>query len=252
MFNSIRFLILLVAFILSYQLFSQEAVIDTSKNILLLRERSYGALLHTQGWGIKYSRGYNKTAFKKRMLVFEFVEMKSQKQIKSINPYFTNSKSFVYGKLNSLFVLRGTYGMHKQLNRKPYWGGVELRFVYMGGISVGLAKPVYLYILNLTSSSFDYTITEEKFDPDKHAADEIFGRAPFFKGINEISIYPGFHAKIGLDFDYGSYSTKVKSLEIGAIVDIFPRPVPIMAFVEPNYFFLTLYLNINFGKRFNK
>jgi len=56
---------------------------------------------------------------------------------------------------------------------------------------------------------------------------------------------------VGLDFEYGVYRTKVKSLEIGAIVEVFPIPVPIMAFNDPNYFFFTFYFSFNFGKRFN-
>lgn len=251
-----RTILLLFILFLGFQARSQnEIVIDTSKNILLLKEYSFGLLLHTQGWGLKYNRGYNKTAFKKRMLTIEFVEMQSPKQIRTINPYFTNSKSYIYGKLNSVYMLRGTYGMHKLLNRKPYWGGVELRFLYMGGLSLGIAKPIYLYILvppQNPNQFYEYTIVEEKYDPDEHFVDNIFGRASFTKGFDEISVYPGIHAKIGLDFDFGVYRSKVKSLEIGAIIDVYPYPIPIMAFNDPHYYFLTFYLNFNFGKRYNK
>jgi len=224
------------------------ASIDSTKNILLLKEVSAGVILHSQGWGLKFSKGYNKTAFKKRVLSFELVEIKSLKQIRTINPYFPNSRSYFYGKLNSVFLLRASYGIHRLLNRKPYWGGVEVRFVYMGGFSLGIAKPVYLYIFD--ANSIQRTI--EKYNPSKHFYDNIYGRGPFTKGFDKINVYPGLHAKIGLDFDYGSYSTKVKSLEIGAEIDIFPNPIPIMAFNDPNYFFLTFYLNFNFGKRYNK
>jgi hypothetical protein len=121
----------------------------------------------------------------------------------------------------------------------------------MGGVSLGFAKPVYLYILKPSPQFYEYTIVEEKYDPNQHYVDNIYGRAPFVKGFDEIGFYPGIHTKIGLDFDYGVYRTKVKSLEVGAIVDIFPRPVPIMAFNDPDYYFLTFYLSFNFGKRYN-
>lgn len=229
-----------------------QAVDDTSKNVILLKERSFGIVFHTQGWGIKYSKGFNKTAFKRRMLVIEMAEMQDPKQIRIINPYFTNAKSYYYGKMNAVYIFRGSYGNYKQLNRKPYWGGVELRLLYMGGLSVGLAKPIYLYILNITApGDFVYTTTLEKYDPEKHSVDDIFGRASFTNGFNEIGFYPGIHAKIGLNFDYASYRNKLKSLEVGATLDIFPRAIPIMAYNDPNYFFFTFYLNFNFGKRFN-
>jgi len=253
MLNSIRSIIITgVVLIWGSIVYSQSnPVIDTSKNILLLKEMSFGVIFHSQGWGIKFSKGYNKTAFKKRMLVIEMVEMQSPKQIRTINPYFTNSKSYIYGKLNAVFLFRGSYGMHKLLNRKPYWGGVELRFFYMGGFSASITKPVYLYILNASPIIYEYTITEEKYDPEEHFIDNIFGRAPFTKGFNQLGFYPGLNAKIGLDFDYGVYRSKVKSLEVGAIFDFFPIAVPIMAFNDPEYFFLTFYLNFNFGKRYN-
>jgi hypothetical protein len=229
----------------------QVASIDSTKNILLLKETSGGIILHSQGWGLKFSKGYNKTAFKKRILSFDIVEIKSLKQVRTINPYFPNSRSYFYGKLNSFFVIRASYGIHRLLNRKPYWGGVEVRFLYMGGFSLGFAKPVYLYFLNTNSFDLISSRSIELYDPSDHFYDNIYGRGPFTKGFGDIMVYPGLHAKIGLDFDYGAYSTKVKSLEIGAQIDIFPNPVPIMAFNDPNYFFLTFYLNFNFGKRYN-
>lgn len=245
------FLLLTFILIANVSLSQPSPLDDTSKNIILLKERSYGATLHSQGWGARYAIGYNKTAFKRRMYVFELVEMSSLRQIRTINPYFTNSKSYIYGKLNSVFMLRGSYGMHKQLNRKPYWGGVELRFFYMGGASLGFAKPVYLYILKASPVIYEYTISEERYDPEKHFTDNIFGRASFTRGFNQIGFYPGLHARVGLDFDYATYRTKLKSLEVGAILEVFPRAIPIMAFNDPNYYFLTLYLSFNFGKRFN-
>ncbi len=250
--NFTRTLFFVLAFFISFLLFSQdEIVIDTSKNILLLKETSAGIMLHTQGWGLRFSKGYNKSEFKKRMIVIEFTEMQSPKQIRTINPYFTNSKSYVYGKLNAVYILRGTYGIHRMLNRKPYWGGVELRFLYVGGVSLGFAKPIYLYILEPLPQFYEYTIVEERYNPNEHYVDNIYGRASWVKGFDKIGFYPGFHAKIGLNFDYGVYRTKVKSLEVGAIVDVFPRPVPIMAFNDPDYYFLTFYLSFNFGKRYN-
>jgi hypothetical protein len=230
----------------------EEMVTDTSKNILLLKETSAGITLHSQGWGLKFNKAYHKTAFRKRVITAEFLEMQSQKQVRTINPYFTNSKSYVYGKLNSVFMFRTGYGIHKLLNRKPYWGGIELRFFYMGGLDLAITKPVYLYILKpISPSGYEYSITEERYNPDEHFVDNIFGRASFTKGFNELSFYPGVHAKIGLDFDFGTYNSKVKSLEVGVILDGFIRPIPIMAFNDPNYYFLTFYFSFNFGKRFN-
>ncbi len=230
----------------SLVLAQSEIVIDTSKNIILLKETSAGIMIHTQGWGLRFRKGYNKSEFKKRMIVAEFLEMQSPRQIRIINPYYTNAKSYVYGKLNTVYILRATYGMERLLNRKPYWGGVELRLAYMGGVSLGFAKPIYLYIIQ-----DEFNVVVEKYDPDRHYTENIYGRASFTKGFDELGFHPGFHAKLGLEFDYGVYRTKVKSLEAGAVIDLFPRPISIMAFNDPDYYFLTFYIAFNFGKRYN-
>lgn len=231
----------------------QESMVeDTSKNILLLHERAFGGMVHTQGWGIRYGQGYHVTAFKRRAWLVEMTEMQSLRQTRTINPYFTNSKSYIYGKLNALYNFRFNYGYYKQLNRKPYWGGVEVRWFYSGGLSLILAKPIYLFILEPTAGLNEYTIVEEKYDPDKHFWDNIYGRAPFTRGLNEIKPYPGIHIKTGLEFEYASYRNKTKTLEAGGALDLFPIPVPLMAKNDPHYYFATLYVAFTFGSRYNK
>jgi hypothetical protein len=186
---------------------------------------------------------------------FDLAEMKSPKEVRVINPYFSNAKSYIYGKLNSVFLVRGGYGLQRLLNNKPYWGGIELRYFFSGGASMALAKPVYLNIINLVSISpnyFEYELSTEKYDPDKHFGDNIYGRAAFLKGINEMSFYPGLYGKAGLNFDFGSYASTIKALEVGATIDIFPIPVPMMAYNDPESYFMTIYVSLSFGKRYNK
>ncbi|MCD4747087.1 MAG: hypothetical protein K8R58_12390 [Bacteroidales bacterium] len=226
-----------------------ELKIDTTKNIILQKEISGGVIFHNRGWGIRFNKGKNLSAFKRRMFEVEMAEMKSLKQIRSINPWYTNSKSYVYGKLNTIFILRSGFGLQKLLNRKPYWGGVELRYFFNGGASLAITKPIYLYIV--TEEEHESSITEEKYDSNKHFSDNIYGRAPFTKGFNEIKIYPGIYAKLGFDFEFGVYNTKIKSLEVGAIIDFFPQAVPIMAFNENENYFLTFFICFSFGKRYN-
>jgi hypothetical protein len=219
--------------------------------VLLRKEKSYYLNLHSNGWGIGYRTGKHLTGYLKRMYEIEFVSMKHSKEIKSLNPYFENAKSFVYGKLNSYFILRPGIGLQKVINEKPYWGGIQLRyFGYLGG-SIGFLKPNYLYILSLAPSGDYYERTIEKYDPNKHYIENIFGRAPFYKGLDEIKIHPGIYLKGGLNFEYGTNPEKLKSLELGFCLDAYLKSVPIMAFDQNKNFLLNLYLSIHFGKRYN-
>jgi hypothetical protein len=224
-----------------------------SIKVLLRKEYSFSINVHTQGLGIGYRFGHHITGYKKLMYEGEFVEMKHPKEYKSINLINENSKTFFYGKMNNLYILRLGAGMQKVINSKPYWGGVEIRTFYYGGLSLGLTKPVYLYIWNPKSGSLEGTISTERYDPDnpKHNIDYIYGRAPFTDGLGEIGFHPGIYGKFGFNFEFGQEDTKIRCLEAGINIDAYPKSIPIMAYNNNTYGFLTVYLSYSFGKRKN-
>jgi hypothetical protein len=137
------------------------------------------------------------------------------------------------------------------LNRKPYFGGVELRLFYSGGLSVAFTKPDYLNIIKLDESTYRYITVTERYDPENHFPDNIYGRASFTKGFNQLKPYPGIYLKTGLNVEYGTVNQKPKTVEAGIALDIFAKPVPIMAFRDPSQFFFTLYLSAGIGKRYD-
>lgn len=232
------------------QLFGEEP--DTASDNLLFRKEFGGsAIIHSNGWGLEFRVGRNKSITNKLMFEANLLEMKDSKEIKSINPFFTNTRSYYYGKLNALYMLRGGIGMQKMLNRKPYFGGVELRIFYSGGISAAFTKPVYLHIIKLDEGTYRYITVVEKYNPDDHFPDNIYGRASFTKGFNELTLYPGLYAKAGLSVDFGTLNQRPKMLEAGIVLDAFPKGVPIMAFKDPDQFFLTLYISFGIGKRYD-
>lgn len=223
------------------------------ENILLEKQWSLGVLVNTNGWGFKFLKGKNITALKQFLWEIEFTTYKEAKEFRTTNVYNSNAKSYIYGKLNYLYFLRSGLGFQHILNRKPYWGGVQLSYHYYGGISLAIAKPVYLYISHSSGSSgTPGDVTEERYDPSVHTSPEnIYGRGSFFRGIFNSTIYPGIYAKSGLDFEFGARSRNVQMMEVGATLDYSPIPIPIMAFNPKRNLFLTLYLSISFGKRFN-
>lgn len=237
-----------------YYAFSQyQARPDTApENVLLEKQWSIGAVLHTNGWGLKLRKGHNVAALRQFMWEVEFSTYKASKEVRSINPYFSDSRSYFYGKLNYLWFLRGGVGQQQILNRKPYWGGVQLSWLYYGGFSLGITKPVYLYIIHFNTGFTDYEVKEEKYNPEIHFVDNIYGRGSFLAGITNLGLHPGVYIKTGLDFEFGVKSRQISALEVGGILDYSPIPVAIMAYNPKQSFFLTLYVSVMFGKRFNK
>jgi hypothetical protein len=241
---------------------------DTIGDNILFRREMYGsASFHSAGWGLGFRIGQNRTYYNKKMFDFDLAEMKSPKEYKRSNANFSNSRRYIFGKMNNIYLLRAGYGAQKLINRKPYWGGIEVRFFYFGGLTLSLAKPVYLYIANYKTvgDQLLYEITTEKYDPEKHypwrtivyvndttTRDiDIYGKAPIYKGFDEIKPYPGAYVKTGFNFEYGSYNQSIKAVEVGAILDAFPKGLPIMTHIDPYHFFVNVYVSFTFGKRYN-
>ena len=235
-----------------------------SMGFRMRKEKSGNIMLHTLGYGVGYRFGINKTYYKNRMFEFDLFEMRAPNQVRRYNENFPNPRSYVYGKLNNLYIIRAGIGQQILMNTKPYWGGVEVRAFYYGGLDIGLAKPNYLYIAyySVVNNMLVVDKTDlEKYDPEKHfpyigsnptpPLNDIYGRGPIISGFSNIKIYPGLYAKGGFNFEFSAQNDRIKAVEIGAAVDIFPKPVPVMAFKQSNYFFITGYLSFHFGKRYN-
>lgn len=222
---------------------------EEEKHPLMKEEVSFGFNIHTSGWGFDFRRGKNLTVSKKRMFEAEIVNMKHPKEVRSVNPYFDNAKSFFYGKMNSLMVLRAAMGQQQVLFSKAERSGVEVRLNYTAGLSLGFAKPVYLNILYPTAFEGEYEVVIEKYDPNRHYVDNIYGRAPFTEGIAETRVYPGGYAKLGLTFEYGALADDIKAIEAGITVDAYGKKVPIMAIAENNQVFFNFYINILYGRK---
>lgn len=245
--------LLLICVVGSLQLKAQQATnADEDKSILYRNELSYGFTLHSAGIGLNVRRYYNKTVNLKRFYEIEFATLKHPKEYRSINVQYENSKSFIYGKVNSFFTFRTVYGRQHVISSKPQRNNVEVRLHYSGGISWGIAKPVYLTFYDQNNSTpGNKTYYTDRYDPMKteHSLDNIYGRASFLLGFDKIKPYPGLCAKTGVMFEYGSLDDDIKSLEVGVSVDAFPKQIPIMAYIENKSYFFNFYVNISFGKK---
>jgi len=110
---------------------------------------------------------------------------------------------------------------------------------------------VYLYIIHFNSMFTDYEVREEKYNPEYHFIDNIYGRGSFLAGLTQIGLHPGVYVKTGLDFEFGTKNRQINALEVGGTFDYSPIPVAVMAYNPKQNFFLTLYISVMFGKRYN-
>lgn len=230
---------------------------DPAKGIIYNREFAVNFRMHTHGLAFGVNVGKLQTYYRTRYWHVEVGELKHEKEFKQRwdSPSSLNgrvSKAFKYGKQNNLFVLRGGIGAKRYFSEKAKHKGVAVGISYEAGGTLGLLKPYYLELQagdgNLTYSARYSDNTATRFlDITK-----IHGASNWTKGLSELSLLPGAHARFSVHFDWGAFDEYVKSFEGGIMVDAFARKAPIMVEldnVENNFLFLNLFLNLQFGKR---
>lgn len=226
---------------LSTSLLCYSQVEDTIDNMATYHHELAGqAFIHTGGYGVNMRRGYHITAFKKRIYEMDFAKMHHPKSYRISSSQVSDSKSYVYGELNSVFVLRGGYGKQKLLAGKTKRSNVEIRLVYTAGISLSILKPAYFEI---DTSGGVY----EKFSLLHR--DKVKGGAPYAMGFNEISLLPGAYGKLAFSFEYGGALDKVRAIETGFCFDLYYKDVPILAETKNYPFFATVYVGLVYGKK---
>jgi hypothetical protein len=222
---------------------------DGGPQILQTQERSGYMMAHTRGMGFGYQQGKILSIHSTLFWQAEFATMRHPKEYRRTNESFPNTKTYSYGKLNRVYMLRGGLGVHRTLAEKPYWGGVTVKYTLFGGLNLAVAEPIYLYILyyNLSDSKFYRSL--ERYDPDNHFSDNIYGRGPVGKGLKEAKLYPGISLKGSFFFEYGSDRDYLRGLEVGAALDAFPKKIPIMALIDNPHAYLTFYLALHAGNK---
>lgn len=238
---------------------------DDNKGIVYNREFTMDLKIHTNGFSIGANIATLKTYYLTQFFNIELGEIKHPKEVRQsfdLQPSAAGriSRSFIYGKQNSFWVLRGGVGEKRYFSEKAKHKGLAIGVSYEAGPSLGLLKPYYLQVISFPEvGSNAFSINSEKFSEEN--ADnflditKIYGSAGFSEGLGEISIQPGGHAKGAIHFDWGAFDEFVKAIEAGIMVDFYFRKIPIMVEsplvenTENQPIFINLFLNFQFGKR---
>lgn len=233
------------------------------KGVVYNKEFAFNVRPHTNGFalGVQFGniRSYNRTSYWGIELgeikhVRETRQNKSN-QIAALEGAF---RGFVYGKQNSFYPLRVTFGQKQYISEKARRKGLAVGFDYSVGPSLGLLKPYYL-LLRYVPEDFNRNFVPEKYSKETEARfldiNSIYGADGFSRGLTELKPVLGAHAKASLHFDWGAFDEFIKAFEVGIIGDFYLQKVPIMIETEqaPNVrnqpVFLNLFLNVQLGKR---
>ncbi len=221
--------------------------------IIYNKETTFDLRFHNNGpLSLGINLGKIKSYYKTTYVRFEIDELHHPKEVKqSVDVSFLSGESnaFTYGKQNNFIVLRAGYGKKKYLTEKAAKNGVAIASVIEGGLSLGLQKPYYLSIVagkEFAEKSIRYTeaTASEFLDINKIVKSESY-----FKGFGDITPVLGAHFQAGLHIDWGAFDEILKALEVGVMVDIFPKKIPIMVSQENSAYFINFYVSLQLGKR---
>ena len=227
--------LLIICFLLPFYLLARgQGELDEQDVILFQNERSVAASLNSNGFSTAFRFGQRKTYLSKTLYDIELAYVKHPKEVKVVaSPYsYATSRKFVYGKTHVFVDLRPTFGFQREIFSKEDRGSIAIKYYYGIGPSIGFTKPIY-YTFNIIGiiNNQVYVIDNrvEKFEFSQHPQSvEIAGRASFWKGFDEIKVYPGLHATFGMSFEYSAVNSLINAIDAGLTVEVFNKKVPIM------------------------
>jgi hypothetical protein len=240
-----KYLIIIIVAQCSF-LFGQ-GEIDEQDKIFYRNERTFAFLLNSNGFGGNFRYAKRIDAFRKTLYEIELNYLKHPKEQK-VTVDNTN-RNIVYGKLNSVYTLKGAIGFQKEMFRKQDFGSISIRYFFNFGPTLAFQKPVYYEYFDSKTNDYYY----EKFQEHNY---DVSGKAPFTMGFGEITVSPGAYGKFGYSFEYSKVDAVFHALEASIALDAYVRKIKIMEtppekilFVLPDdYFVLTLTISYRFGK----
>jgi hypothetical protein len=221
--------------------------LNLEQKVFFRNEQSFGILLNTDGIGISYREAKRLDFRNKTILEIDAGTLKNQKEYKQQSAWVQGGNYF-FGKTNSTFYLRAGLGHQHELFKKEDLGGIALRYFYSAGPVLAIYKPIYYKVLYpIINQPNEYDVKEEKFNASIAVPQDIFGRASFTKGLNEIKVLPGIYAKAGMNFEYSKEDKIIHAIELGGQLNAFPKKVPIMAGSDNKALFFSLFVSYRFG-----
>jgi hypothetical protein len=242
---------------------SAQNVGDGEPDIIYDRQQLAGVNLNLNGYGIFYNYLKYKDAKHLRIFNIDLNFVKHEKETRTPSIYQDPQvKSYIYGKQNTFYTMRLGLGQKVVLTEKLRKGGVQLGYNWQSGAVLGFTKPVYLQIVYVrqTPETEDYFIEIEKFDADRHFAENIYGRASGLRGLGELKFHPGIYFKSSLYFEFSNYKDGLKGIETGVSADAYLKSIPIMSTKvlekdisnpKNHQVFVALYINFFLGKKEN-
>lgn len=236
-----KYLLSIILLLSFFGLNSQVKDLSKEKDIFYQDEITGGLQIKTNGWGLDFRRGYYKNPKLKNYWEVGLYNTKHPKEQKRAT-YYSITERYVYGKLNKVYNINAGYGKQFLIFEKKEIGTVDIRIISSAGINLAFLKPIYYEII--LNSDLETVI--EKYKPS-HQPGLIAGKAPFYKGLNEIKINPGVYFKLGTSFEHSRNVKSIRSFELGIKSTLYLKKLQIMAEIDNPQIIVSLFISYRIG-----
>jgi len=239
-----RYRLIIIVIILSVGLFI-EAGAQPSDELGYSREISVGITKATNsgligGFIMKYIIHHRNDAF--HYIGVELVNIKHPKEERY---YSFTGNTYIYGKSNYLYGIRGQFGRDWIVFRKAPQQGVQVNLITAIGPTIGVIAPYYIEYM-----SNDGMVVRQQYNAEVHQNREnILGTGGLFQGLGQSDVAFGLNWKGSLAFEFGSKKKKVFGLELGFMVEAFTKPIPIIPTAENYTVFPNAFATLYYGTR---
>jgi hypothetical protein len=240
-----RLLPIILLLSISCQLLAQ-GEIDNQDKTFWRNERAFGATVYSSAWSLDYCE-YRQIKPNVRLFVeANLGGYKDPKEVKIQNYYYYSPYSFVYGKINSNWHINAGFGYQHEIFEKHDLGGVSIGWFVAGGPVVTFCKPIYYKVI--TGANSNGLIYEDmKFDITSMLPTDIYGKSSFFKGFDDIKLFPGLYTHCGFSFEYSHKNKITQTIEVGPYITAYLKEIPIMANDNNKQFFFSLCASYKVG-----
>lgn len=247
--NKLIYILIFVLLIsITDSVFSQGEIAER-ESIVFKNEYSLGLGLYSNGFGADFVYGKRVNARLKTLYScgLNIVKHPKEKKIYNPDPFVDSQERFVFGKLNHFYTFKGGMGLKKEVFSKADKGSISISYSYNVGGILGILKPIYYHqIITVNPDSYETII--DKFNESIHSAGEIYGRAHYKYGLDEISLVPGAYGKFDMTFEYSSVDSLIRAIQVGVQLDVYPKRIPILAVETNNQLMLSIFIIYRFGR----
>lgn len=207
--------------------------------------RTIGVNIHTTGWGLNYAHFYNAPKGKIDGLNFDYMTQNVFGERKENRETIANSR-LVINKINQLYYLRAGVIKNYELGVRQNRSNIGVNALLSAGPLLAFYKPVFVQYS--ASDSAAIGINDVRYNPVVHNASQIFGKSSFGTGIGQTKLKLGAYFKSALRFDWGSYESNFKALEVGFNLQWINNPETIIYGIDQQGLQANLFVMISFGK----